>query len=136
MALVEMALSRILIRENSDQQVIFLKEKGGEGRTFPIIIGVFEAVEINRKITEVETPRPMTHDLVRNILHGLGAELVRVVVDELKDSTFYAKLHLRHEGEEVVIDSRPSDAIAIAVAEKAPIFVEDAVLDEVGGQTE
>ncbi len=133
MAMIEMVLSRILIRENNDQQVIYLKEKGGE-RAFPIIIGVFEAVEINRKITDVETPRPMTHDLVRNVLAGLDATLERVVVDELKDATFYAKLHVERDGETVRIDSRPSDAIALAVAAKCPIFVEEKVLDDLGGK--
>ena len=133
--MIEMSLARILIRENSDQQVIFLKEKDGE-RSFPIIIGMFEAFEINRKITDIETPRPMTHDLVRNILSGLGAKLDRVIVDALKDATFYAKLLVNHNGQELLIDSRPSDAIALAVAEKVPIFVEDSVLDEVIGQIE
>lgn len=133
--MIEMILARILIRENSDQQVIFLKEKQGE-RSFPIIIGMFEAFEINRKITDIETPRPMTHDLVRNILSGLNAKLDRVVVDALKDATFYAKLIVRHNDHELSIDSRPSDAIALAVAEKVPIFVEDSVLDEVSGQIE
>ena len=130
-----MALARILIRENSDQQVIFLKERDGD-RSFPIIIGMFEAFEINRKITDIETPRPMTHDLVRNILQGVNARLARVVVDALKDSTFFAKLIVIHNGQELKIDSRPSDAIALAVAEKAPIFVEDSVLNEAGGQLE
>ena len=135
MVLIEMALARILIRENSDQQVIFLKERDGD-RSFPIIIGMFEAFEINRKITDIETPRPMTHDLVRNILQGVNARLARVVVDALKDSTFFAKLIVIHNGQELKIDSRPSDAIALAVAEKAPIFVEDSVLNEAGGQLE
>lgn len=133
--MIEMALSRILIRENSDQQVIFLKEKEGE-RTFPIIIGMFEAFEINRKITAVDTPRPMTHDLVRNVLTGLNGTLRCVVVDELKDATFFAKLVVDHENDEIRIDSRPSDAIAIAVADGVPIYVEDAVLEEVSGRTE
>ncbi len=128
--MIEMALSRIVIHEQKDRQVIVLKEKDGT-RSFPIIIGMYEAVEINRKITEVETPRPMTHDLVRNVIHGLDAKLERVVVNELKESTFYARLHLRRDGAAYEIDSRPSDAIAIAVAEGAPIFVEDKVLNEV-----
>ncbi len=130
-----MALARILIRENSEHQVIFLREKAGT-RTFPILIGPFEAFEINRKIHAVETPRPMTHDLLRRVIHGLGAELQRVVVDDLRDSTFHAKLHLRRGDETVRIDARPSDAIALAVAEKAPIFVEEKVLDEVAQSDE
>ncbi len=133
--MIEMALSRIIIRESDDQQVIFLKEKEGE-RTFPIIIGMCEAVEINRKIMDVQMPRPMTHDLVRNVLKGVGCSLQRIVVDALKDATFYAKLHVQRNGEELKIDARPSDAIALAIAEKVPIFVEDDVLDEVSGQVE
>jgi len=130
-----MGLSRILIRENDEQQVIFLKEKGGE-RTFPIIIGVFEAVEINRKITDMETVRPMTHDLVRAVYQGLEATLDRVVIDDLREATFYAKLHLTRAGTTVEVDSRPSDAIALAAAEKCPIFVDEKVLEEVGGPKE
>jgi bifunctional DNase/RNase len=135
-ALVEVELARIVINETSDQQLIFLKEKGGE-RWFPIVIGVFEAIEINRKITDIRTPRPMTHDLLRNMLVELGGHVDRVVVDALKDATFFAKLHVtQNGGREHRIDSRPSDAIAIAVAEKAPIFVDEEVLNEVARQAE
>ena len=135
MTMIEVVLSKIVIRETNEQQVIFLKEKDGE-RSFPIIIGVSEAIEINRKITDVKTPRPMTHDLVRNVMRSLDAHLKFVVVDALKDATFYAKLHVGHDSKEVKIDARPSDAVAIAVAEKVPIFVDDSVFDELAKHAE
>lgn len=127
--LVEVNLSRILIRETNEQQFICLQEKAG-ARSFQIVIGSFEAREINRKIMHQETPRPMTHDLVRNVLHGLEAQLDRVVIDDLRDATFFAKLVIKQGDRELKVDARPSDAIAIAVAERTPIFVATHVLEE------
>lgn len=127
--LVEVNLSRILIRETNEQQFICLQEKAGT-RSFQIVIGSFEAREINRKIMHQETPRPMTHDLVRNVLHGFDAQLDRIIIDDLRDATFFAKLVIKHGEREFKIDARPSDAIAIAVAEKTPIFVASHVIDE------
>jgi hypothetical protein len=129
-AVVPMELSRIIISETNDEQVIVLKEVGGE-RAFPIVIGIWEAVAIDRNIKGKKTPRPMTHDLLENVIGGLEAKLDRIVVTELKDRTFYAHLVLRRNGKAVEIDSRPSDAIALAVQMKAPIYVEEQVLDEV-----
>jgi hypothetical protein len=128
-ALIEVNLSRILIRENNDQQFICLHEKAGP-RQFHIVIGSFEAREINRKITHQETPRPMTHDLVRQILRAFEARIDRVVIDELRDSTFFAKIVIKQGDRELMIDARPSDAIAIAVAEKTPIFASNLVIEE------
>jgi bifunctional DNase/RNase len=130
--MVEVQLSRIVIRETSDQQCIYLREKSG-ARQFPIVIGIFEAWAIDRRVRDRKTPRPMTHDLMASLVHALGAELERVVVSELKDNTFYARLVLRRRGDAqpVEIDARPSDAIALAVHLEAPIFVEDGVLDSV-----
>lgn len=127
--LVEVNLSRILIRETNEQQFICLQEKDGS-RSFQIVIGSFEAREINRKITHQETPRPMTHDLVRNVLRGLEANLERIVIDDLRDATFFAKLVIKQGERELRIDARPSDAIAIAVAERTPIFVANHVIEE------
>lgn len=129
MALVEMELARILISETSESQVIYLKEKGGQ-RGFPILIGIYEAFEINRKITGEAMPRPMTHDLLRNTIRSLGAGLERVVIDALREATFFAKLQLKRGSETVMVDCRPSDAIALAAAEQAPIFVDESVIDE------
>jgi hypothetical protein len=125
-----MELSRIIISETNDEQVIVLKEVGGE-RAFPIVIGIWEAVAIDRNIKGKKTPRPMTHDLLENVIGGLDAKLERVVVTELKDRTFYANLILRRNGKSVEIDSRPSDAIALAVQMKAPIYVDEKVLEDV-----
>jgi hypothetical protein len=128
--MIEMDLSRIIINERSDQQVIVLKEKDGQ-RAFPILIGIYEATAIDRGIKEYRTPRPLTHDLVCSILRRLETEIDRVIVSDLRNQTFYAKLILRRDDQRVEIDSRPSDAIAIAVQSGAPIFVEEKVLDEV-----
>jgi len=128
--MIEVELSRIIINERSDQQVIVLKEKDGQ-RAFPILIGIYEATAIDRGVKEYRTPRPLTHDLVCAILRGLEAALERVVVSDLRSQTFYAKLMLRQNGKPVEVDSRPSDAIAIAVQLGAPIFVEEKVFDEV-----
>jgi bifunctional DNase/RNase len=125
-----MELSRIIISETNDEQVIVLKEVGGE-RAFPIVIGIWEAVAIDRNIKGKKTPRPMTHDLIENVISGLDCSLDRIVVTELKDRTFYARLVLRRNGKMVEIDSRPSDAIALAVQMKAPIYVNESVLEEV-----
>jgi bifunctional DNase/RNase len=127
---IPVELSRIVIRETSDQQYIYLQEKDGD-RSFPIIIGIFEALEINRKISEITSIRPMTHDLIRNILEAVDAELSKIVITDLRKGTFYANLYLVQNGKELRVDSRPSDAIALASALKAPIFVEEKVMDQV-----
>ena len=125
-----MELSRIIISETNDEQVIVLKEIEGS-RAFPIVIGIWEAVAIDRNIKGKKTPRPMTHDLLENIIGGLDSKLDRVLVTELKERTFYARLVLRRNGKSVEVDSRPSDAIALAVQMKAPIYVEEKVLEDI-----
>ncbi|MBN2490487.1 MAG: bifunctional nuclease family protein [Planctomycetes bacterium] len=125
-----MSLHQIVIHEHSDQQFIFLKEEGGK-RRFPIVIGIFEATVIDRKVRNFKPPRPMTHDLLVNVIESLGGEVQHVVVNKLEDNTFYAKLVVRQDGRVVEIDSRPSDAIAVASHTKVPIYVEEQVLDEV-----
>jgi len=127
---VRMELARVVISETSDQQVIVLREKEGE-RSFPIIIGIFEAVSIDRHIKNITIPRPLTHDLIENVIRGMGGELERIVVNDLQKNTFYARLHIRRDEGEVEVDSRPSDAIALAVRVGCPIFVEDSVLEKV-----
>ncbi len=125
-----MELSRIIISETNDEQVIVLKENEGD-RAFPIVIGIWEAVAIDRNIKGKKTPRPMTHDLIENIIGGLDSKLEKVVITDLKDRTFFARLFLKRNGKSVEIDSRPSDAIALAVQMKAPIWVNEAVIEEV-----
>ena len=131
MAAVPCELSKIMIAETSDYHVIWLREKVGQARDLPILIGLFEAVAIDRKIREVETPRPLTHDLIANIITSLSGTLERVVVNDLQSNTFYATLVIQQEDKVVEVDSRPSDAIALAVRLEAPIFVEEKVIDQV-----
>ncbi|MDD4267935.1 MAG: bifunctional nuclease family protein [Pirellulales bacterium] len=132
---VPMELSRIIISEINEQQVIYLKEVNGQ-RTFPILIGIFEATMINRRVKGFESPRPLTHDLICRIIETFGGELQDVVINDLKDHTYYAKLRVRTGGGLLEIDSRPSDAITIAVTcdPRLPIYVDEAVLDEVIGE--
>ena len=131
--MVEMELTKIVIRETSNQQYIFLKEKTGP-RTFPIVIGFFEADVINRKVHDIKTPRPLTHDLLANLIVDLGGHLRKVVVNDLRNNTFFARLHIERDGDQLEVDSRPSDAIALAVHVGCPIFVAESVLDEVAIQ--
>jgi bifunctional DNase/RNase len=102
------------------------------GRRLPIIIGAFEAQAIALELEKIQPPRPMTHDLLRDLLEQVGGEVVAVVISELRDGTFYARVRFVHEGEERELDSRPSDAVALAVRVDAPIFVSDEVLSEAG----
>lgn len=127
---VRMQLSHIMISEGNEAQVIVLKEQEG-ARSFPILIGIFEAVAIDRKVKSLKGPRPFTHDLLLSVIASLGGKLERVVVNDLRDSTFYAKLVIQADGKIIEVDSRPSDAIALAMNDNTPIYVEDHVLDEV-----
>jgi bifunctional DNase/RNase len=126
-----MDLMRIIINENSDQHIIFLKEVEGD-RMFPIVIGIFEASSIDRRVKNQQSQRPLTHDLLANAIELLGGELQDIYISELRDHTYFAKLRIRHEGEVLEVDSRPSDAIALAIRAKVPIYVEDGVLDQAG----
>jgi bifunctional DNase/RNase len=127
---VRMDLARIVISDTSDQQIIVLKERSGD-RQFPIVIGMAEAWAIDRRVKNIATPRPLTHDLLANLIRELDAELEKIVVHDLRDHTFYAKLVIRHNGSLLEVDSRPSDAIALGVASDTPIYVEDGVLRQV-----
>ena len=126
---VEVELSRIIINETSDQQIIVLKERHGE-RAFPIVIGIVEIFAIDRRLKGIVPPRPMTHDLLASVIDSLGAKVERIVVDDLRHHTFYAKIYLKVNGNTIIVDSRPSDAIALCAAIKAPIFVADHVFDQ------
>lgn len=129
---VQMQLARIIISEISDNQVIYLREVNGE-RQFPILIGIFEATNIDRRVKDdYHPPRPLTHDLVVKVAESLGAEVDSVVISELREHTYYAQLRLKKDGEIIEIDSRPSDAIAVAVTfhPPLPIYVSEEVLDE------
>ena len=129
---VHMELKRIIISEVHDQQVIMLKEVEGD-RSFPIVIGIFEATSIDRRVKKLPSPRPLPHDLLANVIENLGGELRDIFISELRDHTYYAKLRIRLDGENIEVDSRPSDAIALAVTANVPIYVAEDVLEEVCG---
>ena len=135
---VPMELSRILITEYGDQQVIFLKETGGE-RSFPILIGTGEALAIDRRLKGIETPRPMTHDLLASVIESLGGQIDHIVINDLREHTFIATLYIRRGEDMIAVDSRPSDAIALGSALQTPIYVAEHVLASVlndGGSPE
>ncbi|MFK7736162.1 MAG: bifunctional nuclease family protein [Pirellulaceae bacterium] len=129
---VQMKLARIIISEISDNQVIYLREIDGD-REFPILIGIFEATSIDRRVKEdYIPPRPLTHDLIVSVAETLGATVARVEISELREQTYFAKLVLLRGDEQIEIDARPSDAIAIAVSTDPgiPILVSEEVLQE------
>ena len=126
---IEVELSKIIINESSDQQVIVLKERHGE-RSFPIVIGIVEIFAIDRRLKQIKPPRPMTHDLLDSVIKGLGARIERIVVNDLREHTFFAKIVLSLNGRVVEVDSRPSDAIALGSAWETPIFVDEQVFDK------
>ena len=128
--MIEVELSKIIIDEQKKEQVIVLKEKKG-ARLLPIVIGIGEAIAIKMKLGGFTPQRPLTHDLILAIIGNLKVSLEKVVIDNLIDGTFHAKLYLKnHEKEPKVIDARPSDSIALAVRSKSPIFVEEQVLEK------
>jgi bifunctional DNase/RNase len=119
---VRMEIKGLMLDPNTNVPIVVLRDE--EGAVFlPIWIGVFEANAIALRLENVATPRPMTHDLLRSALEKLGAHIEKVVISELRESTFYARIHVQREGDAVEIDARPSDAIALALRSEAPIFV-------------
>lgn len=127
--MIRMIVQGLTIDPSSNSPILILKDDSGE-QTLPIWIGLLEATAIASELEKVSFSRPMTHDLLRNVINGLGFHVERVEVCDLKDNTFYALLHLMGPGGEQVIDSRPSDAIALALRAGAPIFVAEKVLAE------
>ena len=127
---IPVELSRIIINEGSDQQVIVLKEQNG-GRSFPIVIGIVEIFAIDRRLKGIAAPRPMTHDLIQNIINGMGGRIQKIVINDLKNHTFYALISIEIDGRVVEIDARPSDAIAIGVATSSPLYVANHVFEKV-----
>ena len=126
---VQMELKRIIISEVHEQQIIVLREVEGE-RSFPIVIGIFEATSIDRRVKNIVPPRPLTHDLIVSVVEQLGGDVQDIVISDLQDHTYFAKLRVRKDGELIEIDCRPSDAIAVAVTAKVPIWVAEDVLAE------
>jgi len=129
MSLVKCRLSKIIMSENREHQVIVLEQEDGK-RRFPIIVGFFEMFAIQRFVSDEAPPRPLTHELLGSVLGALNVSVARVIVNDLRDGTFFARLILERDGEMYDVDSRPSDAIALAVRTDAPIFVEEKVLAE------
>lgn len=129
---IQLVLSRIKIDENRNEQVIVLKEPEGT-RMLPVVIGISEINAIKLKLSGVEPPRPLTHDLLLKTIEAMGGKLKEILIDQLENSTFHAKLVIsRNEGEELLIDARPSDSIAVALRADAPIFVTEEVLKQAG----
>lgn len=129
---IEMTIKGLMIDPITNMPIVILKDKEGE-RVLPIWVGVFEANAIALQIENISTPRPMTHDLLRNILSEIEADVQRIVVSELKENTFYAMIYLDSGGQTMAVDARPSDAIALALRTKAPIFVEETVVESAKG---
>jgi uncharacterized protein len=127
MAEVEMKIRGLMMDPVTNMPIVVLKDAEGD-TVLPIWVGVYEANAIALEIEKVTTPRPMTHDLIKNLLTALGGAVHKVVVTELKDDTFYAVIWAEHEGSIISIDSRPSDALAVALRVDCPIYVEDEVL--------
>jgi bifunctional DNase/RNase len=124
---VEMTIKGLMIDPITNMPIIILRDEEGQ-RILPIWVGVFEANAIALQIENVQTPRPMTHDLLKNVIDDLAGQVERIVVTELRENTFYAIIHIRASERAIAIDARPSDAIALALRTHAPIFVEDAVI--------
>jgi hypothetical protein len=129
--MVECDLCRIIIDEHHDEQAIFLRETRGR-RVFPIMIGIFEATVIDRILKERVAERPLTHDLLASVIRALGGRVTAVRIDELKEDVFFAKVVIERPGGPVQVDARPSDAVAVALHEKAPIYVAEKILDLIG----
>jgi len=133
--MVKVTIDSIRVSLMSQQRIIILREENSE-RYLPIWIGIFEAESIAIALQEVEVARPLTHDLLRNVLRTLGAQVLRVEVVALRDDTYYGNIVLEVNGETISVDSRPSDALALAVRVNAPIYVARAVLDSAGIEPE
>ena len=123
-----MTIKGLMVDPVTNMPIILLRDAEGQ-KVLPIWVGIYEANAIALQIENVSTPRPMTHDLLRNVIHDLKAEIRKIVVSDLKENTFYALIYLEVNGEPLAVDARPSDAIALALRARAPIYVEDRVID-------
>jgi bifunctional DNase/RNase len=130
--MVEVRLRAVRVDLQSNTPVLLLQEMAGDGRTLPIFIGTPEATAIAYALQGVNMPRPMTHDLMKDVLGALEVEVERVVITELRSSTYFAELQLRRGGERSIVSSRPSDAVAVAVRTGSPLFVSDELMDAEG----
>ena len=126
---MEMKIKGLMIDPVSNMPIIILKNADSEA-VLPIWVGIFEANAIATQLEQIVSPRPMTHDLLKNVIEGLQARIERVVITDLRDNTFFAEIHLDREGENLLVDARPSDAMALALRAEVPIFVEQLVLEK------
>ena len=126
--LIEMTIKGLMVDPITNTPIVILRDEDGQ-RVLPIWVGIFEANAIALQIENVTSPRPMTHDLLRNVIEDLKATVDRIVICDLQDNTFYSLVYLTRNGDTLAIDARPSDAIALALRTRAPIFVEDAVIE-------
>ena len=130
--MLEAYLAKLIINEKSEQQIMILKEKEGN-RILPVIISIFEAVSIDRALRKIEIPRPLTHDLLYSVIIHLQAAIEFIEITSLKGGTYFGNLHLKNStGIKIVVDCRPSDAVAIAVRAKCPIMIQEDVLEQAG----
>jgi len=129
MGKIEVVLSKIKVDENRNEQIIVFKEKKGD-RFLPVVIGIAEVNAIKLKLSGINPPRPLTHDLLLSAIQSLGASLKYILIDKLENNTFYAKLILGRNGEEIVVDARPSDSVALALRADAAIFVAEDILNK------
>ena len=125
---IEMTIKGLMVDPITNTPIVILKDDDGQ-RVLPIWVGIYEANAIALQIENVATPRPMTHDLLRNVIADLKATVERIVVCDVQDTTYFALIYLTRNGESMAIDARPSDAIALALRTRAPIFVEETVID-------
>ena len=125
---IEMTIKGLMVDPVTNMPIILLRDSDGQ-KVLPIWVGIYEANAIALQIENVSTPRPMTHDLLKNVITDLKGTIRKIVVSDLKDNTFFALIYLEVNGETVAIDARPSDAIALALRARAPIFVEESVID-------
>ncbi len=128
--MIEVKVVNVAIDANTKMPVMVLKEKTGE-KTLPIWIGLFEAQAIALALENVKPPRPLTHDLAKSLIEKLEGKVDKVVISDLKNNTFYAQILIKKNGESIKVDSRPSDAIALALRLNVPIFIDETVLDKV-----
>ncbi len=127
---IPVELAQIIINEQTDEQVVVLREKGGDQRSFPIVIGMAEICAIDRRVKQIVLPRPLTHDLLVNAIEQMGGRIQKVVISDLREHTFFASIHVLRNGETIEIDSRPSDALAMSAGLEIPLFVEEGVFEQ------
>ncbi len=127
---IEMTIKGLMLDPTTQSPILILRDSSDESRVLPVWIGMFEANAIAARMENIETPRPMTHDLMKRVINAMDGVVTKVVINDLRDHTFFAVIHLLVNGREVQVDSRPSDAIAVALRSEAPIYVETTVMEK------